>query len=442
MNNDIKIPVVQSLDGKYRAVLPEALIPSAPRGKDNISRESSISEWIAWGANDDYPTRSRKLIRKVSIAGSTIRKVANKLAGNGLCYHYRNGAKEPAYIPEVENFLFANQIHTKWWLAQVANYCYYMNTFGTMILSTDRTKIVRLIHKDAETCRVGMNKDRTMVSRLHYSPYFAIGETPAEDKRLSFPLLQLNADDQTFLDRYKSISEVGYHTFFPTPGSFYYGIPWWDALFQTDGWLNVSANVPKIILSMHNNQVSLKYIISIPESYFVARYSNWQLMDESEVKTIVDTKVQSINDLLTGTDNVAKSLSQLVKEDPVTHGVYGKITIEAIDDKLKRDAWVPDATVSDAQIVQGFGEHPSQIGLQPAGGKMGAGSGSDQRESYNTSITLNTPDQQVILEPLNFISRFNGWDVEFYVDHTFHTTTNNAETGLVPAEGSKNKKFE
>jgi uncharacterized protein (DUF39 family) len=81
------------------------------------------------------------------------------------------------------------------------------------------------------------------------------------------------------------------------------------------------------------------------------------------------------------------------------------------------------------------------MGLAPEGGKMGAGSGSDQRESYNTGISLNTIEQDILLEPLNWIATFNAqtnpdWDVTFYIDHTMHTTTNNIETGLVPGQNA------
>jgi hypothetical protein len=115
------------------------------------------------------------------------------------------------------------------------------------------------------------------------------------------------------------------------------------------------------------------------------------------------------------------------------------VEIIAVDDKVKKDAWVPSSNAADAQIVQGLGLHPSQVGLQPEGGKMGAGSGSDQRESFNTGITVNTIDQNILLEPLNWIATYNAqvdpeWDVTFFIDHTYHTTTNKQEDGMQPTE--------
>ena len=141
------------------------------------------------------------------------------------------------------------------------------------------------------------------------------------------------------------------------------------------------------------------------------------------------------------------TISAVFREDQMSRQSRGKIEIIAIDDKVKKDGWVPSSNAADAQIAQGMGLHPSQLGLAPEGGKMGAGSGSDQRESYNTVITTNTIDQQILLEPLNWAAQYNArrggdqivdpeWDVTFYIDHTMHTTINNQESGLQPAEGS------
>ncbi len=141
-----------------------------------------------------------------------------------------------------------------------------------------------------------------------------------------------------------------------------------------------------------------------------------------------------------GTANAYASISSVFREETAGQPL-GKVEIISLDDKVKKDAWVPSSQTADAQIVQGLGEHPSQIGLANEGGKMGVGSGSDQRESFNNSITLNTIDQEIVLEPLNLVARFNAqvnpeWDVTFFIDHTMHTTTNNQESGMQPSSNT------
>ncbi|MEO0341463.1 MAG: hypothetical protein AAF242_19910, partial [Bacteroidota bacterium] len=186
----------------------------------------------------------------------------------------------------------------------------------------------------------------------------------------------------------------------------------------------------------------LKYIVHIPYSYFNFRYDRFENRTEKERNQIIKAFIDNINSKLKGVENTFSSIASLFKENEFNQNPEGKIHIEAIDEKVKKDAWVPSADHSNSQIVQALGTHPSQMGLVQQSGTMGAGSGSDQRESFNTGITLNTLDQDINLEPLNWAAIFNAqeepdnWDYTFYIDHTFHTTTNNVETGMVTGENT------
>jgi len=200
--------------------------------------------------------------------------------------------------------------------------------------------------------------------------------------------------------------------------------------------MDASKTVPEIVNSMMKNQIRLKYQILIPESYFTIRYrDSWSTMGDEERSKKIDDLVSEIDNNLKSPDNAYISITTVFNYDAVTKTELGKIQIIAIDDKVKNDEWVPSSEKSDAQIVQGLGGHVSHVGLAPESGKMGSGSGSDKREMYNIEISSNTIDQQIILEPLNWIAQFNArtnpeWDVTFFIDHTRHTTINNQEDGM------------
>lgn len=393
-----------------------------------------------WGDDDLLPTMMRQKVASVPIAGATLKKKVDMMLGKGLIY-YKNadlakGVKvERAYIPEVEDFLNDNRIHTEWFPAQCADFCLPFNTFSELILSKDKSKITNIFHISAEHARVGKHdKITNKIENLYYSYHFPFGTAQQDENREEIPLYRWYEHDK-FLKTLRG-DKFAWHTRFPMPGLIVYAWAWWIGLFKKDGWLDVSGQVPKIVSAMQKNQISLKYIIAIPETYFRVRHIEWDTMDSASRQAIVDRKVTELNDNLTGTDNVFKSISYIFKENEVTGAPLGKIEITSVDDKAKTGTWVPDSFAADAQIVQGFGMDPSQIGLQPDGGKMGAGSGSDKRESYNLMITLNTPDQTLVLEPLNLISRYNKWGITFVVDHEEHTTTNDQESGIKPSDQS------
>jgi hypothetical protein len=177
-------------------------------------------------------------------------------------------------------------------------------------------------------------------------------------------------------------------------------------------------------------------MINVSVEYFRIRHRDWDMYTAEQQQKEFDAFSLRIEKHLSGTDNVFKSITVMFEEDPISGNKRGMIEIVAVDDKTKVGTWIPDSATADAQIVQGLGLHPSQVGLAPEGGKMGGGSGSDQRESFNTAISLNTPEQDIILEALNFVMGYNGWPYRFLVDHTAHTTTNNKEDGMVPSSTS------
>lgn len=448
MSNIISIDVAE-VEGKMVAALPDTRFTNAG-GKMEITvpkapKDQTSQKWIEWGSNDKLPTEIREKIEKVPMAGTAIYKLISMMYGNGLAY-YRNSdlqdgnlSPQRAYIPAVERFLKKNKIKNKWLTAQFADYRYYMNTFSELILNKRRDQIVGLYHKTAEFCRLSRQNEKTLNNDfLIYSADFAQGLAPTNDRRTEIPLFRWH-DEEKFFKKLKGY-KFAYHSRFETPGALFYARPFWLGLFRKNGWLDASASVPEIVNSMMRNQIVLKYQILIPETYFEVRHKDWSTYADEQKNKIINNLIDSINDSLSGTDNAYKSICSLFRQD-ISGNPLGKIEIIPIDDKMKKDNWVPSSEKADAQIVQGLGIHPSQIGLATEGGKMGAGSGSDQREGFNTAITLNTIDQEIVLEPLNYVAEFNkknnpDWDITFFIDHTHHTTTNKQESGLVPSDNT------
>lgn len=390
--------------------------------------------WAYWGDNDLLPTEMSRKVAAAPIAGAVMAKKIAMLEGNGLVYfrseELAKGAQvERVLIPEVEEFLAENRIEEEWFPAQCADYSLPFNAFSEIILSNDRRRATGLYHISAEHARLAKANTRNQIDWLVYSMHFPFGTAQADQNRVAIPLYKWY-DREAFMAGLTG-RKIGWHTRFPTPGLIYYARPWWIGLFKENGWLDVSSQVPRIVSAMQKNQIALKYHILIPESYFLVRHPDWTTYTATKRAEVINAKVKDINDYLSGVDNTGKSLINLFKENEITGQAYGKIEIVAVDDKAKTGVWVPDSYAADSQIVQGFGMDPAQIGLAPQSGKMGAGSGSDKRESYNLLVTLNTPDQRRILEPLNWISKYNKWGVIFMVDHTMHTTTNEKEDGLV-----------
>jgi hypothetical protein len=459
--------IKDSATGRMRAVLPDLKVfgntslangtggynPPTSTGDENtivpLPREDTDGwRWANWGSNDRQPTDIRTKIMQSPMASSTVYKLIRMSYGNGLAY-YKNsdrakakgGKIERAYVPQVEEWLEENRIPTKFLQPKIADFRFNMNVFSEMILNRRRDFITGLYHKTAEFSRLSkQNEETMMIDWLYYSSHFPTNQAHADNmKRIRLlPWWKTNQ----FIEQYSRDYKFAWHGRFETPGIKYYARPYWLGLFRKNGWIDASIAVPEIVNAMMRNQVVLLYQISIPESYYEIRHhGKWDSYTADEREVIIEKHIDLINQELSGIENNYKSISTVFRENEINGSPEGKIEILAIDDKVKKDSWVPTSDVADAQVVQGFGLHPSQMGLGNGGKSMGAGSGSDQREGYNTEISTNTIEQDVILEDLNWVARFNAkayaeWGITFFMDHTFHTTTNNQESGLQPSPTS------
>lgn len=393
-------------------------------------------QWAPWGANDTLPTVIREKVEKVPMAGQALYRLMGMMYGNGLAY-YRNEelADGPnvsrAYLPEVEAWLKRNRINHEWLLPQFLNYRYTVSTFSELVFNRRKDYVTGLFHKEAEFCRKSRQNPNSLRSEyLLYSADFAGQFHGSLRNGQAIPLYDWMQGPE-WIDRMAGY-KMAWHSYLPTYGMIYYPTPPWIGLYKDKGWMDVSAGVSEIVDSLQRNQMKLVYQILIPVSYYPSRYPDWNNLDAQKKRDLMDETSTYLENELTDTQNAGKSITTHYDTDRAGNPM-GKIEIVAIDDKLKRDSWVPSSNAADAQISQGLGLHPSQLGLAPEGGKMGAGSGSDQREAWNSQINLNTLEQDIILAPLNWISEFNGWGVTFFIDHTTHTTTNNQEDGQQPS---------
>lgn len=453
-NRKIVVDVIHDQKtGNYRAVLPEARIDvGLPEKKEYQQaqfdeQETAGYRWAPWGRNDSLPTDIRKKIEMVPMAGQAISRLTGMMYGNGLAYIRNSDLRDGntkikrAYSRPVENFLLRNRIKTRWLIPQFVDYRYNMQTFNQMTLNGAGDQIVGLYHHSGEFCRLGLQNEKTLdIEELWMSPKFSTGMTPSDEECVKMPL-HLWYDEERFFQRMGRKRHFAYHSLLRTPGVTYYARQFWLGLFRKNGWIDVSVSVPKIVNAMMTNQIRLKYQILIPESYFTIRYRDeWEDYTDAQRNAKIDAFINKINASLKDTNNAYASICTVYEQDIHTGNEKGKIEIKEIDDTIKKDSWVPSSNAADAQIVQGLGLHPSQVGLAPDKGLGGAGSGSDQRESFNTGISLNTIEQEIVLEPLNYVAQYNcqkegdDWDITFFIDHTHHTTTNNQESGLQPSD--------
>lgn len=399
-----------------------------------------------WGPTDDFPNRVHLKNSRVAIAQQAILKLAKKLYGAGIYYVRRSDfaktrTPDRAYIPDVEDFLDDNEINLHWYFPQCLEWQTLWNTFSEMKLSLSKKYVVGIYHKEANFCRLSVQDKNTGVIRnLIYDTRFAFWQhqnlpgdpsNPKSDtpKSTVIPLIPWWRKEEW-------LSNLGgytfaWHTRIRSGAAIYYPMPPWEGLFKKNGWMDSAADVPRIVNSMQQNQIRLKYQFVVEETYFKILHPEWESYTAEQRRAAIDKLNNTMNETLVGVDSGYTSLLSVFKYDATLNQMLGKVEIVAVDDKIKADAWVPGSEKANFEIVQGLGAHPTDFGLARENGSMGAGSGSAEMQNYNISTLTNTIEQEYLLAPLNFIARYNRWDVRFMIDNPKLTTQNGDKSGVV-----------
>lgn len=397
-----------------------------------LDDENNTGDWVYWGDSNDWPEIVRKKIELSTTAYPLLFKAVSLIYGDGIVYFAkeRNGESidikfEP--VKEIDDFFLENDMD-RFMIEQLMDYKFFGNCFQELIFNNLAAKIVNIYHKEAEFSRLSAQNENTYeIEKLGYSGTW--GET--EEKTIWLYQKRKNSFEEVQKLAKAKGKKLANHTFFPSPGRQYYAMPPHGGLYRDKGWLDFSNKIPEILNAMLDNQMTLKYHIEIPYDYWPCMYKDWGTYTQKQQEEKIDEKLQDMDDWLVGVDNTHKTFISHFATDPVTGKPLPGWKITPIADKLKKDEWIPGTQEADIQIARALQIDPSMAGIQPTGGKLGAGSGSDKRTGMINSIALTKAEQKVIFEPLYIIKKFNKWpdNIHFAFSHQVPTTLDENPTG-------------
>lgn len=432
---------VQALVGTRTMVTMLAADAGADQTKpahNDARDDNEANDYYSWGANNMWPTEARRKLEDSAIAYPLVYKAVSLMFGAGVQYYRRKLVGNEMQIEyfkndEIEKFFQENDID-RFMLEQMMDLKFYGNAFSESIVTKNLEKIVHLYHLEAEFSRLQVQNEKTKkIPNLFYSGDFVKDTSTSEYQKIPF----LNRRDRStdgIRKTAKGKKKFAWQSFFPSPGRCTYAKPPHAAIYKKDGWLDYEISIPIILNSIIKNQLKLKFHIRIPYSYWPAMYPKWDTFTQEKRDQLIDQKLKEMDEWLSGAKNAGKSLITHFAIDPVTHKPIPGFEVIPIDDKFKQDDYIPASDAADAKIVRALGIDVSLSGLQPQGGKMGAGSGSDKREGFNNSILLSQAEAKILFEPLYTVRDYNGWgsDVEFGFIHQLSTTKDQEKSGKEP----------
>lgn len=372
-----------------------------------------------WGDANDFPQQVLTEVSKSSIIPAVLDWKTRAIYGKGIVYgkvldYDKDGNEifQRVLDPEIKAFFQRSNI-PRYGFEGLQNLVNFANGFPELILSRDRSIITSLSVPDTAFSRYSVPKPGMAVPEwLHISANWPDAK-PGDGFTTSVPVLDPYFDVVESLRADTRGYKYIYPLSLPSPGQALYQLIAWNSI-RKSGWLDVAMAIPEFKKALFKNQLSLKYIIEAHEGYWKWKYPDWDTKLTEDRRSIIAGELAEFEKTMAGADGAGKSILTITFTDPQSGELIQAFKVTAIDDKIKSGIYIEDSQEASSHIYTALQVDPTLSGISPGKG-MGAGSGSDKRVAFNAFIATHYYLQQLILEPLNLVRDYNGWDpdIEF-----------------------------
>ncbi len=316
--------------------------------------------------------------------------------------------KEEVFTPimdqEIEMFLKRSNVK-RYLIEGAMDFYWFYNLFPELILTGDRKKVASITVQESTFSRWGKQNPKTgVVDNCYISANWDRGNNPSDLAQVSVIDPYYDAVESTRDRReYKYIYPLSY----PTPGKIYYQLATWDTA-RTSKWLGLAKKIPTFKEALLDNQISIKYHIEVATYWWTWKYPDWDSKKLEDRVLLMKKELKEFTDIMTGVANAGKFFMSAFHSDPLSGKEYAGWKITPINDPVKDGKYIEDSQEASSHLLFALGVDATLISTVPGKG-VGGGSGSDKREAFNMYISLVQAHQDIILEPLEFISDYNGW---------------------------------
>jgi len=386
----------------------KALDPKPRTLKDpDASKTSEISNW---GDDNNYPQWVLEQIKDVTLVEPILDWKARALYSGGLAYGVltvdENGEEQFRRIidSEIEQWLESTDIH-HYIERTTINFYTFWQAFAQLTQGKGGNKIVYLTPLDTPAARYQKKATKpSYIKKLYYSPDWE----KYNDKSKEVEKFDLYNPIFSDLEAWKKIPnhQFAFTISSPTPGRAYYQKAPWHVILTT--WIPIARAIPEFKKALLKNQLTIKYIIKVPEWWWSHKYKDWERKTEKQRLEIFKKEKEEFEKFFKG-ERQGNSL-MYTQKDSNPAKKYSEWEVTVIDDKVKTGMYIEDSQEADAHIFKNLGVDPTLFGNGSGKDRSGAGSGSDKRVAWNNYIMMTKPHQDKILAPLQLIARWNGWD--------------------------------
>ncbi|MEG1860997.1 MAG: hypothetical protein RR206_04830 [Bacteroidaceae bacterium] len=203
----------------------------------------------------------------------------------------------------------------------------------------------------------------------------------------------------------------------------FYGEPIWLPSYIL-GWVDIAHLVPQFLKKAYKNQITWKWHIQIPYSYWEKKFPPADYTDTATRQLAITNYMNRIEDNLCGADNAEKPLFTNYAVNEMNGKIEEEWKITALDNKYKGGDNLVTSAAANSEILFALMVNPNVFGAgMPGGSYAGNQGGSNIREAFLVNIANAWIDRQNLLDPLVLYLKSNGaGDVDLRFRNTVLTT--------------------
>lgn len=373
-------------------------------------------EYVAWGSNNRYPDDAEQIIETTSVLKTGLNYKSRCCYGQGVVPVQVEGFDEnnnEIFKPVTDKEMLAylrgltfRNYHT----AAFRDLIKFGNCFPVLVFNNAGDKIVRVQIENARHCRISTDKTKLLV-------YGDFANNAPSDGNVVAVYDMLDEQDPTYdlLWRRDTKKLTGLPVAFPRIKNYfsnndYYATPDWKSAKES-GWIEIAHKIPDFLNKAYENAMHLMWHVQIPSNYWENKFPKSQYKTVEERQNLIQTYMEEFEKQLVDVKNANKALftQYYIDESGKRNGEW---IIMRMDGEIKAEERLSTSAAANSEILFSLMVNPSVLGAGMPGGPYSgnAGSGSDIREGLLVSMILSHIEKQAVLDPVETMLRFNGFD--------------------------------
>ncbi len=397
----------------FGSTFKSAMRPVSERTEDLFTFNKV--EYVSWGDNNRYPDDAEQIIESTSVLKTGLNYKCRCCYGQGVVpvtvsgfdqnnNEVFNPVTDPDLLGYLRSLTFRNY-HT----AAFRDIFKFGNCFPVLVFNNKGDRIVRVQIENARHCRISKDKRRLLV----FGDFANSAPGEGSDVRV-YDMLDEQDPTYDLLKRREFGKLKGGAVAFPSVKNYfsnndYYATPDWKSALES-GWIDIAHKIPAFLNKAYENAMHLMWHVQIPNNYWENKFPKSQYKSVEERTKLIEEYMVHFEEQLVSTQNANKSLftQYYIDESGKRNGEW---IITRLDSEIKAEERLSTSAAANSEILFSLMVNPSVLGAGMPGGPYSgnAGSGSDIREGLLVSMILSHIEKQAVLDPVETMLLFNGY---------------------------------